>query len=243
MIPVFLLLLLLTCNSLALDEEQSEFIMGTIQELSRKAANGEAIPADNPLSAFLLNVNTEADNDGAEQFPGHPVLHFLSNGEVKVNNMETALQSADGEVNETIFTSLFNEEFINSVENLLTKKEEMLKQVKKAQAEVQASGRESLTETIANREFTFLSDGSILLADEANAGQMINLGTSLDPQTFDAIFPQEVVASYEAPKKKMMLVQVEQGPRRQMGIIASGASTLSYSLSFLISALYVSKNL
>ena len=80
MIPVFLLLLLLTCNSLALDEEQSEFIMGTIHELSRKAANGEAIPADNPLSVFLLNVKTEADNDGAEQFPGHPVLHFLSNG-------------------------------------------------------------------------------------------------------------------------------------------------------------------
>ena len=163
-------------------------------------------------------------------------------GEVKVNNMESALQSADGEVNETIFASLFNEEFINSVENLLTKKEEMLKQVKKAQAEVQSSGRESLTETIANREFTFLNDGSILLADEANAGQMINLGNSLDPQTFDTIFPKEVVASYEAPKKKVMLVQVDQGPRSRPGI-TSGVTSLSFSLAFLLSALSVSKNL
>ena len=78
MISVFLLLLL-TCNSLALDEEQRQFIVGTIQELSRKAANGEAIPTDNPLSVFLLNVKTEGD-DGAEQFPGHPVVLFLSTG-------------------------------------------------------------------------------------------------------------------------------------------------------------------
>ena len=78
MISVFLLLLL-TCNSLALDEEQRQFIVGTIQELSRKAANGEAIPADNPFSVFLLNVKTEGD-DSAEQFPGHPVVHFLSTG-------------------------------------------------------------------------------------------------------------------------------------------------------------------
>ena len=80
MIPVFLLLLLLTSNSLALDEEQRDFIITTIQELSRKASNGEPIPADNPLSVFLLNVKTEASDDGAEQFPGHPVIHFLSNG-------------------------------------------------------------------------------------------------------------------------------------------------------------------
>ena len=169
---------------------------------------------------------------------------YLFLGEVKVNNMESTLLSSEGEINETIFASLFNEEFINSVENLLTKKEEMMKQVKKAQAEVHSSGRESLTETIANREFTFLPDGSILLADEANAGELINLGTSLDPQTFDAIFPQEVVASYEAPKRKVMLVQVDQGPRTTgRSMIASGSATLSYSLGFLLSALFVSRNL
>ena len=159
-----------------------------------------------------------------------------------MNNMESTLQSAEGEVNETVFAGLFSEEFINSVENLLTKKEEMLKQVKKAQAEVHSSGRESLTETIANREFTFLLDGSILLADEANVGNMRNLGSSLDPQTFDSIFPQEVVASYEAPKKKVMLVQVDQGPRTRTGV-TSGAATLSYSIAFLLSAMSVFKNL
>jgi len=244
MIPVFLLLLLLTSNSLALDEEQRQFIISTIQELSRKASNGEQIPADNPLSVFLLNIKTEAD-DGAERFPGHPVIHFLSNGEVKVNNMETALLSTTGEISETTFAGLFNEEFINSVENLLTKKEEMMRQVKKAQSEATSSGRESLTETIANREFTFLADGSILLADEANAGQMINLGNKLDSQTFDEIFPQEVVASYEPPKKKVMLVQVDQGPRTrtQANTITSNADSLSYSLALFLLPLLVSKNL
>merc|ERR1712192_388447 len=226
------------------DEEQREFIIGTIQELSRKASNGEPIPADNPLRVFLLNVKTEA-GDGAEQFPGHPVIHFLSNGEVKVNNMQTALLSTTGGISETTFASLFNEEFINSVENLLTKKEEMMRQVKKAQSAAHSSGRESLTETIANREFTFLADGSILLADEANARQMINLGNELESQTFDAIFPQEVVASYEPPKKKVMLVQVEQGPRSRVAAnsITSGADSLSFRLAIFLLPFLVSKNL
>ena len=164
-------------------------------------------------------------------------------GEVKVNNMDTALASADGEINETIFASLFNEEFINNVENLLTKKEEMLKQVKTAQLKAHSSGRESLTETIANKEFTFLADGSILFADEANAGQLVNLGNSLDPQTFDAIFPQDVVAIYEAPKKKVMLVHVDQ-PRttaRTMMAVTSSASTIPFSLATLVMAFFVSK--
>ena len=73
------LLLLLTYNVLAIDEEQKEFIMGMIKELSRKAVQGEEIPTDNPLSVLLVNVKTEADKE-VDQFPGHPVIHFLANG-------------------------------------------------------------------------------------------------------------------------------------------------------------------
>ena len=75
------LLLLITSNVLAIDEEQKEFTMGMIKELSRKAVQGEEIPADNPLSILLVNVKTEADKEG-DQFPGHPVIHFLTNGRV-----------------------------------------------------------------------------------------------------------------------------------------------------------------
>ena len=88
------LLLLTTCNVLAIDEEQKEFIMGMIKELSGKVVRGEEIPADNPLSALLVNVKTEADTEvdhsrclehlstciEVDQFPGHPVIHFLANG-------------------------------------------------------------------------------------------------------------------------------------------------------------------
>merc|ERR1712012_805410 len=44
------LLLLITSNVLAIDEEQKEIILGMIKELSRKAVQGEEIAADNPLS-------------------------------------------------------------------------------------------------------------------------------------------------------------------------------------------------
>ena len=87
------LLLLLTYNVLAIDEEQKEFIVVMIKELSGKVVKGEEIPADNPLSALLVNVKTEADTEvdsrclehlstciEVDQFPGHPVIHFLANG-------------------------------------------------------------------------------------------------------------------------------------------------------------------
>ena len=72
-------LLLLNYNVLAIDEEQKKFIMGMIKELSRKVVKGEEIPTDNPLSVLLVNVKTEADKE-VDQFPGHPVIHFLANG-------------------------------------------------------------------------------------------------------------------------------------------------------------------
>ena len=80
--------------------------------------------------------------------------------------METVLASANGEINETILSSIFTDEFIASVESLLTKKESIMKEIKKAQVEVQSSGRVSLTETISNREFTFLENGNILLENQ-----------------------------------------------------------------------------
>ena len=80
--------------------------------------------------------------------------------------METVLASANGEINETIFSSIFTDEFIANVESLLTKKESIMKEIKKAQIEVQSSGRVSLTETISNREFTFLENGNILLENQ-----------------------------------------------------------------------------
>ena len=50
--------------------------------------------------------------------------------------METLLASANGEINETIFSSIFTDEFIANVESLLTKKESIMKEIKKAQIEV-----------------------------------------------------------------------------------------------------------
>ena len=41
--------------------------------------------------------------------------------------METVLASANGEINETIFSSIFTDEFIASVESLLTKKESIIR--------------------------------------------------------------------------------------------------------------------
>ena len=75
------LLLLLTNNVLAIDKEQMEFILGMIKELSEKVVKGEEIPVDNPLSVLLVNVKTGADQE-EDQFPGHPVIHFLTNGRV-----------------------------------------------------------------------------------------------------------------------------------------------------------------
>ena len=157
--------------------------------------------------------------------------------------METVLASANGEINETIFSSIFTDEFIASVESLLTKKESILKEIKKAQVEVQSSGRVSLTETISNREFTFLENGNILLENQpGNPGQMINLGNSLDPQTFNRVFPLDAVASYGVPKKKALLVEVEQS-KTKANNFASSARSLPFSLASILVPFFVSRNL
>ena len=157
--------------------------------------------------------------------------------------METVLASANGEINETIFSSIFTDEFIASVESLLTKKELIMKEIKKAQVEVQSSGRVSLTETISNREFTFLQNGNILLENQpGNPGQMINLGSSLDPQTFNRVFPLDAVASYGVPKKKVLLVEVEQS-KTKANNFASSARSLPFSLASILVAFFVSRNL
>ena len=41
-----------------------------------------------------------------------------------------------------------------------------MKKIKKVQVEMHSSGHVSLTETIANREFTFLENGNILLENQ-----------------------------------------------------------------------------
>ena len=156
--------------------------------------------------------------------------------------METVLASANGEINETILSSIFTDEFIASVESLLTKKESM-KKIKKAQVEMHSSGHVSLTETIANREFTFLENGNILLENQpGNPGQMSNIGSSLDPQTFNRVFPLEAVASYGVPKKKLLLVEVEQS-KTKTNNFASSARSLPFSLASILEPFFVSRNL
>ena len=157
--------------------------------------------------------------------------------------METVLASANGEINEAIFSSIFTDEFIASVESLLTKKEAIMKEIKKAQVEVHSSGHVSLTETISNREFTFLENGNILLENQpGNPGQMINLGSSLDPQTFNRVFPLDAVASYDVPKKKVQLVEVEQS-KTKANNFASSARSLPFSLASILVPFFVSRNL
>jgi len=172
-------------------------------------------------------------------FETHPYWFLFFLGEVTANNMEIVLPSANGEIDETIFSSIFTDEFIASVESLLTKKEAIMKEIKKLQAEARSSGRVSLTKWIASREFTFLSNGNIILENGFN---WKNLGNSLDPQTFNLIFSLDAVASYGEPKKKVMLVEAEQS-KTKVNNFASDACTLPRSLASLLLSFFVSRNL
>ena len=100
-------------------------------------------------------------------------------------------------------------------------------------------GRVSLTKWIASREFTFLSNGNIILENGFN---WKNLGNSLDPQTFNSIFSLDAVASYGEPKKKVLLVEVEQS-KTKANNFASDASTLPLSLASLLLPFFVLGNL
>ena len=71
---------------------------------------------------------------------------------------------------------------------------------------------------------------------------MINLGSSLDPQTFNRVFPLDAVASYGVPKKKVLLVEVGQSKTKANNFVSS-ARSLPFSLASILVPFFVSRNL
>merc|ERR1711936_578897 len=197
----------------ALDPEQAEFIKSEIQRLSTMTKEGQ-VPSGVDLHQLMmmmrLNIETEGGSlaeeeeehegrDGFSEFPGSPTIIIQANGEVRIKDKEGILLSQDGKFNDAMFDTVFGE-YRKMFEEILTKQEGLMRQIKKLQKQVERDQKGAITQTFAHIEFTFLQNGTTTVSRQRCERETECITDraffdgEIDEDIFNEIFPQDVLA-------------------------------------------------
>merc|ERR1712181_134203 len=186
----------------ALDSDETEFIKTEIERLSNMTKEGlQPSGVDlHQLMSLRLNIETPADEgrDGLSDFPGSPTIIIQANGEVKIKGREEILLSQDGNFNDAMFDSVFGE-YRKTFEGFLVKQEGLMRQIKKLQKQVEREQKGPITETFAERKFTFYQNGTISVSLDICEPECFTdrafFDGEIDEEIFNDIFPQDVLAA------------------------------------------------
>merc|ERR1712181_153291 len=186
----------------ALDPDQTDFIKTEIERLSNMTKEGlQPSGVDlHQLMSLRLNIETPADEgrDGLSDFPGSPPIIIQANGEVKIKGREEILLSQDGNFNDAMFDSVFGE-YRKTFEGFLVKQEGLMRQIKKLQKQVEREQKGPITETFAERKFTFYQNGTISVSLDICEPECFTdrafFDGEIDEEIFNDIFPQDVLAA------------------------------------------------
>merc|ERR1712181_26368 len=136
--------------------------------------------------------------DGLSDFPGSPTIIIQANGEVKIKGREEILLSQDGNFNDAMFDSVFGE-YRKTFEGFLVKQEGLMRQIKKLQKQVEREQKGPITETFAERKFTFYQNGTISVSLDICEPECFTdrafFDGEIDEEIFNDIFPQDVLAA------------------------------------------------
>jgi len=187
----------------ALDPDQAEFIKSQIQSLSNMTKDGLKLSGVDlhQLMSLRLNVETADDEgrDGLSDFPGSPTIIIQANGEVRIKDKEGILLSQDGKFNDAMFDTVFGE-YRKMFEEILTKQEGLMRQIKKLQKQVERDQKGAITQTFAHIEFTFLQNGTTTVSRQRCEPETKCITDraffdgEIDEDIFNEIFPQDVLA-------------------------------------------------
>merc|ERR1712181_142556 len=186
----------------ALDSDETEFIKTEIERLSNMTKEGlQPSGVDlHQLMSLRLNIETPADEgrDGLSDFPGSPTIIIQANGEVKIKGREEILLSQNGNFNDAMFDSVFGE-YRKTFEGFLVKQEGLMRQIKKLQKQVEREQKGPITETFAERKFTFYQTGTISVSLDICEPECFTdrafFDGEIDEEIFNDIFPQDVLAA------------------------------------------------
>merc|ERR1712181_115884 len=182
----------------ALDPDQTDFIKTEIERLSNMTKEGlQPSGVDlHQLMSLRLNIETPADEgrDGLSDFPGSPTIIIQANGEVKIKGREEILLSQDGNFNDEMFDTVFGE-YRKTFEGFLVKQEGLMRQIKKLQKQVEREQKGPITETFAERKFTFYQNGTVSVSLDICEPECFTDRAFFDGEIFNDIFPQDVLAA------------------------------------------------
>merc|ERR1711970_522834 len=233
-------------GSSALDPDQTEFIKTEIERLSNMTKEGMQ-PSGVDLHQLLslrLNIETPADEgrDGLSDFPGSPTVIIQANGEVKMKGQEEILLSADGKFNDAMFDRVFGE-YRKMFEEVLAKQEGLMRQIKKLQKQVERDQKGPITETFAQRKFTFYQNGTIAVSLDVCEPECFTdrafFDGEIDEEIFNDIFPQEVLAALTVEEANGLDTKADEAEPEVGAVIGSGADkNFASAAVFILSTMY-----
>merc|ERR1711970_1210225 len=233
-------------GSSALDPDQTEFIKTEIERLSNMTKEGlEPSGVDlHQLLSLRLNIETPADEgrDGLSDFPGSPTIIIQANGEVRIKDQEEILLSADGKFNDTMFDRVFGE-YRKMFEEVLAKQEGLMRQIKKLQKQVERDQKGPITETFAQRKFTFYQNGTIAVSLDVCEPECFTdrafFDGEIDEEIFNDIFPQEVLAALTVEEANGLDTKADEAEPEVGAVIGSGADkNFASAAVFILSTMY-----
>merc|ERR1712212_691149 len=233
-------------SSSALDPDQTEFIKTEIERLSNMTKEGlEPSGVDlHQLLSLRLNIETPADEgrDGLSDFPGSPTIIIQANGEVKIKGQEEIRLSADGKFNDAMFDRVFGE-YRKMFEEVLAKQEGLMRQIKKLQKQVERDQKGPITETFAQRKFTFYQNGTIAVSLDVCEPECFTdrafFDGEIDEEIFNDIFPQEVLAALSVEEANGLDTKADEAEPEVGAVIGSGADkNFASAAVFILSTMY-----
>jgi len=238
----------------ALDPDQTEFIKTEVRRLSNMTKDGlEPSGVDlHQLLSLRLNIETPADEgrDGLSDFPGSPTIIIQANGEVRIKGQEEILLSADGKFNDAMFDRVFGE-YRKMFEEVLAKQEGLMRQIKMLQKQVERDQKGPITETFAQRKFTFYQNGTIAVSLDVCEPECFTdrafFDGEIDEGIFNDIFPQEVLAALTVEEANGLDTKADEaepevgaeGEPEVGAVIGSGADkNFASAAVFILSTMY-----
>merc|ERR1712172_79435 len=214
----------------ALDSDETEFIKTEIERLSNMTKEGlQPSGVDlHQLLSLRLNIETPAEK-----------------------GREEILLSQDGNFNDAMFDSIFGE-YRKTFEGFLVKQEGLMRQIKKLQKQVEREQKGPITETFAERKFTFYQNGTISVSLDICEPECFTdrafFDGEIDEEIFNDIFPQDVLAALSVEEANGLDTKADgNSPEAEPeigAVTSSGADDKNFAtaatLVFILTTMYFS---
>merc|ERR1711874_53755 len=137
-----------------------------------------------------------------------------------------------------MFDRVFGE-YRKMFEEVLAKQEGLMRQIKRLQKQVERDQKGPITETFAQRKFTFYQNGTIAVSLDVCEPECFTDRALFDEGIFNDIFPQEVLAALTVEEANGLDTKADEAEPEVGAVIGSGADkNFASAVVFILSTMY-----